>query len=133
MARTLHAANQETARQRRSFQVAPPRTEGFLGLRLAPRAYPVVTTAPTDFVIQLNLPVDPVTVQASDLRVNGIAADSFTLGVAAPTITFHYNSSPVTVQGLQSMSVAAGAMTSQSGSPLVAFSSSFRYDIVPMA
>jgi hypothetical protein len=92
-----------------------------------------VSTAPTDFTIALANAYDPNSVQASDLAVNGIAADSFTL-TNSTTITFHYNSSPVTTQGLQTMSIAAGAITRQTdGSPVAAFSASFRYDVVRIA
>ena len=65
--------------------------------------------------------------------VNGIAADSFTL-TNSTTITFHYDASPVVSQGLQSMSIAAGAISRQAdGAPLAAFSASFRYDVLPIA
>jgi hypothetical protein len=36
----------------------------------------IVTTPPTDFNLNVSEPVDPSTVQASDLTVNGIPADS---------------------------------------------------------
>ena len=65
--------------------------------------------------------------------MNGIAADSFTL-TDATTITFHFNTSPVTAQGLQTMSIASGSLTAPAdGSPLAAFNASFRYDVLPIA
>ena len=71
--------------------------------------------------------------QAGDLTVNGIAASSFTL-TNSTTITFHFNTSPVTTQGLETMAIAAGAITRQTDSaPLAAFSASFRYDVLPIA
>lgn len=93
----------------------------------------LVTTAPTDFIVQLNSPVDSVTVQASDLKVNSIPANSFIINGAGDTITFHYSASPVTVEGLQSMAIAAGAVGRQGDdAPVQAFSATFRYDPVPL-
>jgi hypothetical protein len=92
-----------------------------------------VSTPPTDFSLTLAAPYTPSSVQASDLAVNGITANSFTL-TSSTTITFHYTTSPVTTQGLQSMSIAAGAITRQTdGAPLAAFSGSFRYDVLVIA
>ena len=62
-----------------------------------------------DFVVNLTDPVNPATVQATDFTVNGIPANSFVLSNGNATITFHFNSSPVTTQGLQTMNIAAGA------------------------
>ena len=69
----------------------------------------VVSTQPTDFVVNLSNPVQPATVQASDFTVNGTPANSFILGAGNTQITFHFNSTPVTTQGLQTMHIAAGA------------------------
>ena len=98
-----------------------------------PAAGSLVMAPPVDFVIRLAAPVNPATVQASDLTVNGLAADFFALNDAGNEVTFHFNSSPVTVEGPQSMAIAAGAMTSQGGVPLLPFSASFRYDPLPLA
>jgi PKD domain/RTX calcium-binding nonapeptide repeat (4 copies) len=106
---------------------------GFQVVASAPAQGQVVNTAPNDFLIQLASAVNPASVQASDLTVNGIPADSFAINAAGTTITFHYNTSPVTVPGLQNMAIAAGAITDTSGSPLRAFSATFRYDPVPLA
>ncbi len=92
-----------------------------------------VSTAPTDFAISFSAAYASSSVAASDFLVNGIAANSFTL-TNSTTITFHYNVSPAVSQGLQSMSVAAGAISRQAdGAPLAAFSASFRYDVLPIA
>ncbi len=98
-----------------------------------PAAGSSVGTPPSDFAITFASPYDSGGIVASDLTVNGIAADSFSL-TDATTITFHFNASPVTAQGLQSMAIAAGALSrAADGSPLSAFSASFRYDTVPIA
>jgi Bacterial Ig-like domain len=90
----------------------------------------VVGTPPTDFSLTFSAPYTPNSIAASDLKVNGIAANSFKL-TSSTTVTFHYNSTPVTTQGLQSMTVAAGLISSASGDPRnLAFSASFRYDAV---
>ena len=55
--------------------------------------------------MNLSAAVNPSTVQASDFTVNGIAANSFVLGGGNTQITFHFNSSPVTIQGPQTMNI----------------------------
>src|SRR6476646_6401276 len=67
-----------------------------------------IVVNPTDFVIEVSDPIDPVTVQASDLVVNGTAASTFIIANGNTTITFHFNTSPV-VAGINSMHIPAGA------------------------
>ena len=88
----------------------------------------IIATQPVDFVINFSDPYLSSSIDAGDLAVNGIAADSYTL-TDSDTVTFHYNTSPVTTQGLQSMSIAAGAVlrASDNGGN-VAWNVSFRYD-----
>ena len=98
-----------------------------------PAAGSVASSPPTNFTITFASQYTPSTIAANDLTVNGVAADSFTL-INSTTVTFHYNTSPVSQQGLQIMSIAAGAITWQSdGAPLAAFNASFRYDVLPIA
>src|SRR5215813_4848744 len=61
-----------------------------------------VSTPPTDFQINLSDAVDPTGVQASDLNVNGIPADSFVLINGNTTIEFVFNTSPA-VPGVNTM------------------------------
>ena len=99
----------------------------------SPAAGSAVATPPTDFAITFSSPYTNSGIVAGDLSVNGIAADSFTM-TDATTITFHFNASPVTAQGLQTMSMPPGVLTRQAdGAPLSAFSGSFRYDALPIA
>jgi hypothetical protein len=93
----------------------------------------VVATPPTDFSITLSAPYNPASVKANDLKVNGIAANSFTL--TSPTvITFHYTTTPVTTQGVETMSVAAGLIGQLGGGPTnSAFSATFRFDALVIA
>jgi sugar lactone lactonase YvrE/subtilisin-like proprotein convertase family protein len=92
----------------------------------------LVQTPPSDFVLNLSQPYDPATVQASDLVVNGIPADAVAL-TGPQTLTFHFQTSPVTTQGLQAMQLAGPAIrASGSETALAAWSGTFRYDVVLM-
>jgi hypothetical protein len=94
----------------------------------------VISTQPTDFVVNLNDPVNPATVQGSDFTVNGIPANSFVLGGGNAQITFHFNSTPVTTQGVQTMHIAAGAFNKAAGgNPVLEFTGTFRYDALLLA
>jgi hypothetical protein len=68
----------------------------------------VIVLNPTDFIIEVSDPVDPETVQAGDLIVNGIPASAFIITNGNTMITFHFNTSPV-VAGSNSMHIPAGA------------------------
>jgi hypothetical protein len=70
----------------------------------------IVITPPTDFEVDVNEPVDPSTVQASDFMCNGIPADSFTIINANTTIEFIYNTSPA-VPGVNTIHIPAGAFS----------------------
>ena len=92
-----------------------------------------ISTPPTDFVVNLTDPVDPATVQPADFTVNGIAANSDVLDGGNTQITFHFNSSPVTMQGGQTMHIAAGAFNRQSdNAPNVDFTCTVRYDVLQL-
>ena len=85
-----------------------------------------------DFTITFAHPVNPSSVEPADLVVNGRRADSFTI-VAPDRIVFRFNTSPITSEGMQSMSVAAGAVTRLAdGEGTVAYDATFRYDQLPM-
>ena len=93
-----------------------------------PAAGDIIATAPNDFIVHFSDAYDPTTVDATDLVVNGLTPDSVAM-TDASTLTFHFDVSPVTVEGLQSMSMAAGAVTRLSdGDPLQPFSANFRFD-----
>ena len=85
-----------------------------------------IFTRPTDFVVNVSDPVDPSTVQASDLRVNGATAYSVVVTNGNTTITFHFSTSPV-VSGRNTMGIPAGAFDC---GPVVDFTCEFRC-IVP--
>ncbi len=107
---------------------------GFSVTTADPACGSVVNTQPTDFIINLSDPVDPSTVQASDFTVNGTPADDFTLSNGNATITFHFNTSPVVDQGVQTMHIPAGAFNQASNNdPVLEFNCTFRYDAVPLS
>jgi hypothetical protein len=94
-----------------------------------PAVASVISTQPTNFTVNISEPADPASLQAGDFTVNGISASSFAYTPGATTIVFTFGASPVTAQGLQTMSVAAGAFTSAAaGDPVAAFTGTFRYD-----
>ena len=90
----------------------------------------VVSSTPASYVIGFSAPIDPATLQASDLKVNSVGANSVMLSADNKTATFTYTVDPVTSQGLQTMTMAAGAVTllDPPANGLQAFSSTFRYD-----
>ncbi len=84
----------------------------------------IVVVPPTDFIIEVSDPVDPVTVQASDLMVNGTPASAFIITNGNTTITFHFNMSPV-VGPYNAMHISAGAFDC---GPPVDFNCTFAYN-----
>ena len=94
-----------------------------------PACNSVVFTQPTDFTVNVSIAVNPNTVHAGDFTVNGTPADSFTLSNGNQTIDFHFNNTPVTNQGVQTMHIPAGAFNSASSDlPVLEFQCTFRYD-----
>lgn len=92
----------------------------------------VVFTPPTDFVIVFSNPYAAATVQASDLLVNGLQASSVVQNNPT-TLTFQYNTSPVTTQGVQSLAIASGSILRESDSePNDPLAGTFRYDATPL-
>jgi hypothetical protein len=83
-----------------------------------------VFTPPTDFVINLSDPVDPSSVQPSDLTVNGTPADGVVVANNNTAIDFHFITSPV-VQGFNTMRIPAGAFNC---GPPVDFTCTFRFN-----
>jgi hypothetical protein len=80
---------------------------------------------PLVFVINVTSAVDPATLQASDLTVNGTPADNVILINGNVTIEFIFNSSPV-VPGVNTMHIPAGAFDC-GGGPVLEFTCVFHY------
>ena len=102
---------------------------GFAVTNTDPACGSVVSTQPTQFVINLSDAVNEGTVAPSDFTVNGIPADSDAFSNGDQTITFTFNTSPVVNQGEQTMHIPADAFTRQSDNQGVfEFNCTFRYD-----
>jgi immune inhibitor InhA-like protein len=94
-----------------------------------PAVASVITTQPTTFTVNISEQVDPASLQASDFAVNGISASNFAYTPGSTTIVFTFGVSPVTTEGLQTMSIVAGAFTGAiTGNPVGAFTGTFRFD-----
>src|SRR5215475_12991155 len=94
-----------------------------------PAVASVISTQPTTFTVNISEPANPATLQASDFAVNGISASDFAYTPGSTTIVFTFDASPVTTEGLQTMSVPAGAFIGAvTGNPVAAFTGTFRYD-----
>jgi len=100
-----------------------------------PAVNSAVTTRPTSFTVNLTTFAISSTIQASDFKVNGIAANSVTQAPGGNALTFTYATSPVTVaEGPQTMHIDAGAVTRQpDGAPLAVFDGTFYYDTTALA
>jgi immune inhibitor InhA-like protein len=94
-----------------------------------PAVASVISTQPTTFTVNISEPADPASLQANDFAVNGISASDFAYTPDSTTIVFTFGDSPVTTEGLQTMSIAAGAFIGAvTGNPVAAFTGTFRYD-----
>jgi hypothetical protein len=106
---------------------------GFAVTTSDPACNSVISTQPTDFVIDLSDAVNTGTVQATDFTVNGTPANSVTFQNGDTQITFHFNSSPVSTPGVQTMNIPANAFTRVSdGMGNFEFNCSFCYVITPL-
>ena len=106
---------------------------GFAVTTSDPACNSIINTQPTDFVIHLSDAVNTGTVQATDFTVNGTPADSVTFQNGDTQITFHFNSSPVVTQGVQTMHIPANAFTRVSdGMGNFEFNCSFCYALMPL-
>ena len=106
---------------------------GFAVTTSDPACNSVISTQPTDFVINLSDAVNTGTVQATDFTVNGTPANSVTFQNGDTQITFHFNSSPVVTQGVQTMNIPANAFTRVSdGMGNFEFNCSFCYAVTPL-
>jgi Bacterial Ig-like domain len=106
---------------------------GFAVTTSNPACNSVINTQPQDFVINVTDPVNPATLQAGDFTVNGTPANTVTYTPGTTTMTFHFNSSPVITQGMQTMHIPAGAFNRASDNQAVLdFTCTFRYDVLQL-
>src|SRR5712664_2379743 len=107
---------------------------GFAVTTTDPACGSVVSTQPTQFVVNLSDAVNEGTVSPGDFTVNGTPADSDAFSNGDQTITFTFSTSPVVNQGEQTMHIPAGAFTRQSdGQGVFEFLCTFRYDATLLA
>ena len=112
------------------FVRAVEQVGGLAVVNTVPAAGSVVSTQPSDFIVDVREPVRPATLQASDFTVNGIAANSVDYTPGTTTMTFHFTNTPVTTQGAQTMHIAEGAFLSDpAGDPVHEFNGTFYYDV----
>jgi hypothetical protein len=97
-----------------------------------PAADQVLSNANADYQLRFSHPILATSIVASDFLVNSIPADSFQL-INSSTLSFHFNTSPLSSEGLQTMQLVDGSVTRQfdlaSSQP---FTESFRFDSLPM-
>jgi hypothetical protein len=106
---------------------------GFAVTTTSPPCNSIISTQQNDFVVNLSDAANPATVQAGDFTVNGTPADSFILSNGNATITFHFNSSPVVSQGVQTMHIPADAFNrATDGQGVFDFTCTFRYDVLQL-
>jgi hypothetical protein len=118
------------ASQQDAFHDREPIAVGLVVISADPACGSIINSQPTDFVINTNDAVQPGTVDPSDLTVNGIPADSVSLSNGNTTLTFTFNTSPVTTEGEQTMHIPEGAFLSDpDGDPVFEFNCTFRYDV----
>mgnify|MGYP006273526373 FL=1 len=92
----------------------------------------LVQTPLTEFTLNFEELIDPSTVDATDLTVNGVAADSFTI-VDGDTVAFVFSNSPLEITGVQTMSVNEGVIErAEDGKPIAEWTVQFEYDAMPL-
>ncbi len=92
----------------------------------------IVSSVPVDYTVNFTDPIQTSTVQATDFQVDGVNASSFVINTSQQ-VTFHFNTAPFSTQGVHTMTMPAGAiLRDPDGSPLAAFSGTFRYDALTL-
>jgi hypothetical protein len=90
----------------------------------------IISVEPVSFTLDVSDPVDPATLDASDLTVNGIPAENVTLSNGDLTVEFVFNTSPA-VPGINTMHVPAGAFNCETNGPVLEFICTFGVRIIP--
>src|SRR5439155_9114988 len=117
-----------------SYTVIP----GLVVTASTPADRAIVATRPTSYVITFSDAVNPASVQAGDFTVisNGVshAATGVSLSGGNTVATFTFGTEPLTIEGVQTMVIAADAIARASdGDGVAAFSATFRWDAVTLA
>ncbi len=107
------------------------RTTGMSAIASTPANGALVSPSTTDFSVYFSDTYDPATVQASDLTIDHVAADSFTL-TSATEITFHFSRSPLTSDGAHTLDIAQGSIARLDGAPIAAYEATFATSTSPV-
>ncbi|MBY0588976.1 S8 family serine peptidase [bacterium] len=106
---------------------------GFVVRDVTPAFNSISNTPPTTFTVRFSDLFDPSTVDAGDLQVNGVLADSVSV-VNDSTLSFSFLSSPVVTPGIQTISFATDTIRRLSdGDSVAGMSTTFRYDPISLA
>lgn len=100
----------------------------FVVSNTTPAAGADLNIVPTTYQVQFSRPLLQTSIDASDLLVNGVPAAAVTQ-VAPDTLSFDVSALD-TSDGTYTVTIPAGALTSLSGQPVTAFSSTFIIDTV---
>lgn len=95
----------------------------------------IVSSPPNQFDISFSFPIDPGSLQPTDLTVNTLPADSVTQ-IGSNTARFTFLISPVTTEGTQTMIIAPDVISTSSSVPndpfVKSWTGTFRYDVTPL-
>ncbi len=100
---------------------------GFFVNATTPATGEIVFERPSVFVIEMSHAVDVSSVEAADLTVNDISADHVEV-LSDKRLRFSFLTSPVTVDGVQQMRLAAALERLSDGTTNEFFESEFRFD-----
>ena len=115
----------------KSFSI-PSQFSGIAVSSTVPSTIAAVNTPLTSFTVNLSVPYLPSSIDATDFTVNSLPASAFSL-IDADTVAFTFATTPLTTQGLQDMSIAAGSILGLNDSSAIAqFNSRFRWDSIPL-
>ena len=114
-----------------SFTI-PAQFSGLAVSSTVPSSNAVVNTPLTSFTVNLSEEYLPSSIDATDFTVNSLPASAFTL-IDADTVVFTFAVTPLTTQGVQNMSMAAGNILSLNDSSEISqFNGSFIWDSIPL-
>jgi extracellular elastinolytic metalloproteinase len=93
---------------------------------VTPAAGAIVGADPASYIVTVTAPIDPATLDATDLTVNGQPATGVSYTPGSNSATFTFATDPVTGSGPQTIGITAGAFARASDeSAIPAYTSSF--------
>jgi extracellular elastinolytic metalloproteinase len=101
---------------------------------VTPATGAIVAGHPLSYTLNVTAPITVASLDASDFAVNGQPATAVSYAAGAASATFTFTTDPVTVEGPQTVTIAANAFTRASdASGVAAYSSTFYVDATPLA